>query len=81
MIHYTPTQQAMLDVLSDGCPHSRLELHGCLRDELGDIGNIKVHLSNLRKRLRLISEDVVCVYVRGDLRYQHIKLLVKQSVC
>jgi hypothetical protein len=72
---YTPTQQAMLDVLSDGQAHTRQELHACLPDELGPLSNINSHLCNTRKHLRPIGQDIVCELVNRRICYRHVRLL------
>ena len=65
----------MLAVLADGQPHTRDELHACLPDELGPGSNIRPHLSAIRKRLRLIGEDVICEWKDRKYLYRHIRLL------
>lgn len=72
---YTPTQQRMVDVLSDGQPHRREELHACLVDELGAVENIRVHLSALRAKLRPLGEDILCEYRGHQFYYRHVRLI------
>ena len=72
---YTPTQRAMLTVLADGLDHTRQELHACLPDSLGPLTNIKAHLCNLRKHLRPMGQDIVCVLVNRRICYRHVRLL------
>ncbi len=52
--------QRMLNLLSDGRPHTIQELHGCLEDELGELSNVWAHLTALRRALATRGEDVVC---------------------
>ncbi len=73
---FTPTQQAMLDVLADGLPHTRKELHACLPDELGALVNIQPHLCKLRKRLQQDGEDVICCLVNRSICYRYVRLIV-----
>ena len=75
MNDFTLTQQAMLDVLADGLPHTREELHACLPDELGPLGNIRRHLVAIRKVLRPKGHDIVCERVRRRSHYRHVRLL------
>ena len=75
MTDFTPTQQAMLDVLADGLPHTREELHACLPDELGNPRNVHHHLYPLRKQLRLMGQDILCEWVNHRPRYRHVILL------
>lgn len=70
---YTATQQAMLDILSDGLPHTREELHACCGPSCRR--TIQVHLSHIRKKLRPKGEDILCTYTNRGWRYQHVRLL------
>ena len=72
---YTVTEQAMLDVLSDGKEHSKEEIRRCLPDDLSD--NIKSHLYNLRRKIRSGGRDIVCLSKgrQRPVRYQLVKLL------
>lgn len=72
---FTPTQQCMLDVLSDGQAHTREELHACLPDEMGALSNIQAHLCAIRKQLRPIGQDILCEFKHRTLHYRHIGLL------
>ena len=53
-------QQRMMDLLSDGNPHTSKELHGCLEDELGPVSNIDPHLDAIRKKIRPTGQDLIC---------------------
>lgn len=77
--HFTPTQQAMLDVLAGGRPHTRDELHACLPDELGEANNVHAHLSAIRKRLRSKGEDIVCRRLTGVPLYTWVRLVAVGS--
>jgi len=73
--HFTPTQKAMLNVLSDGHRHTREELHACLPDELGPISNIRTHLMHIRKKLRPAGQDIICELFQRRIHYRCIRLL------
>lgn len=75
---FTPTQQRMLDVLSDGGLHGKDELVRCMSDPLSD--NIKPHLHRLRKLLRPQGHDIVLQY-GPDRRwhYRHVVLLTSSN--
>lgn len=75
MARWTPTQKKLLAVLADGLPHSREELHACLWDEAGPLSNIQVHLSTIRKQLRLKGQDIVCEICHRAIHYRHVKLI------
>lgn len=72
---YTPTQRKMLAVLSDGLPHSKVELHACLHDDLGEMSNIRVHLANVRKHLRPKGQDVLTQFINRRLHYRLVRLI------
>lgn len=71
---FTPTQQAILKVLSDGEPHSKEDLRLALGDEMASMKTVRVHLSHIRKKLPE-KEFILCV-VRGyNISYQHVRRL------
>ena len=80
---YTPTQEAMLNVLADGFRHTREELYAVLPYELsrerveGARNCLKQHLFNLRARLGLGGQTIVCEYYGGRYMYRWIRLLVQ----
>ncbi len=73
--NFTPTQAAMLKVLSDGKSHTKEELHACLPDELGDKKNIRPHLTAIRKKLRPAGQDIVSRCSDGEFRYSWVRLI------
>ncbi len=77
MPNITPTQTRMLEVLADGLPHTRQELHKCLNDELSPLTAIHDPISKLRKVLRPIGQDIVCELApnKGGIKYRHVRLL------
>lgn len=73
---FTPTQQAMLQVLSDGMPHRKEDLYACLPEGYySDIRVVTVHVSNLRKLLKPQGMDIVCEYRYGVYMYRQVRLL------
>ena len=72
---FTPTEQKMLAILADGLPHTQEELHACLYDDLGRLGNIHMHISNIRKILRPCGESIICEFFRRKRWYRHVRLL------
>jgi DNA-binding CsgD family transcriptional regulator len=70
---FTPTERAMLKVLSDGRRHSKDDLKCCC----GPCGSqtVNFHLANIRRKLRARHEDIVCVLRHKSLWYQHVRLL------
>lgn len=58
---FTPVEQKMLKVLSDGRGHKTMELYNCLVDDLSPIRNVSVHVRNIRQKLRRVGEAIVAV--------------------
>jgi len=67
---FTPTQQAIVNVLNDGRLHSREELLLCLDDDLADIKTLNVHLCNIRKKLTPQGYLLDCVVRNRRLHYR-----------
>jgi hypothetical protein len=72
---YTPTQQRMLEVLSDGQLHRPEELRACLNDDLQPIKHVTTHLAGIRKNLRLVHEDIVFQIIDGERYYRHVRFV------
>lgn len=73
---FTPTETCMLELLADGKPHTRRELHACLPDELGGLVNVRRHLCNIRRKLTSRGEAVICVLHLRRICYQRVRVLV-----
>jgi hypothetical protein len=78
-MEFTPTQQRILKILSDGRPHSITELRTALNDELAVRCALKVHICHIRKKLRPIGQDIL-FEITGKIdgtyySYRHVRLL------
>jgi hypothetical protein len=71
----SPVQRKMLEVLADGLPHRRAELHACLWDREGAMRNIRTHLSIIRKHLNERGESIICEMHEKHICYRHVRLL------
>ncbi len=71
----TPVQTRMVEVLSDGLPHTRKELEACLFDELSGRNAMNMQLSRLRKKLRPNGEDILCEWCAKQYMYRRVRLL------
>lgn len=71
---FTRTQRILLGILADGMPHSREELRVAI-DGLATFNNLQKHLTEIRRRIRPQSEDIICEYSRRRLCYRHVRLL------
>lgn len=74
-IGYTPTHARMLEVLADGMPHTRRELHACLWDEASALTAIQRHISTLRQLLLPKGQTIVCEFHKRSICYRHVRLL------
>lgn len=74
-IHYTPIQQRILKVLSDGMRHHWTEIRDAVGDEYINKRNINNYMFLLRKKLRLLDQEIVCEIVGFALHYRHVILL------
>lgn len=74
--HYTPTERRILAVLSDGEIHMREELMKCLPDpEFSTNTHLNDHLVVLRKKLRAMGQDIVCVSHKRRYAYRQMRHL------
>jgi len=71
---FTPTQQRIMDLLSDGKPHCKDELQKCLSDELAGDTAVGFHLTAIRKVLSKRNEGVLCVLVNRKIAYRYVAL-------
>lgn len=60
MIVYTPIQRRIMHLLSDGKLHTKAELHKCILDDLSENTTVNMHITFLRKKLRLIGQTIIC---------------------
>jgi len=71
---FTPTQWRMMEVLADCEPHSVAELHGCADDELSTAAVVRVHVANLRRKLRPHGNDIIYERRQNTSYYRLIKI-------
>lgn len=60
---FTPTEGRIIALLSDGLNHRRAEILACI-DEFADGNTMRVHIFNIRTKLKKRGRDVVCTYDR-----------------
>ena len=72
---YTPTEYRILNLLKDGLPHHKTEVHKCLYDELSQLDSLAPHICRLRAKLLQRGETVVAVIRNKTTFYQHFRLL------
>jgi hypothetical protein len=76
-IRWTITEHRIAEMLSDGYPHLPADLMVCIADDLADKHALELHISNMRKKLNPIGEDIVCRFNHKRIYYQHVRLLTK----
>ena len=74
-VGFTPIESRIVEVLSDGLPHKKEELHAKLSDELGQLKNVRSHICNIRKKLRIAGQDIVCEFRKDGFFYRQVRLL------
>lgn len=72
---YTETEKRILKTLSDGHRHTRDEIAACLPELPNNYKLINTHISNIRRRLRLRGEEIVCELNNRRICYRHVRLL------
>jgi hypothetical protein len=70
----SPIQQQMLEILSDGLPHLRSELHTCCGPS-SEKGTVSWHVHRIRQFLKPKGEAIICVLHHNRIHYQHVRLL------
>jgi DNA-binding response OmpR family regulator len=77
---FTKNERRILHVLSDGENHFKEELLASLVDDMADLSALMMHISRLRKKLRLVGEDIKCIVCDYGLCYCHVGLLEVQKL-
>jgi len=75
MSQYTPTEARLVDMLSDGKPHSRRELLTCIDDDQAVFSNLRWHLCSVRKKVKPLGEDILFISGNFQSGYQHVRTL------
>lgn len=72
---FTPTEQRILTLLSDGLAHSKVELDRCVNDELAGSNTLSVHLARLRYKLDEVGQTILCNRRNGCVLYSHVRFI------
>lgn len=72
-LDWTRTQYAILELLSDGKPHSRREIHKECCGPSTEDNTMRVHIHKLRKRLRVIGQDITTFRENNVTYYQRVR--------
>jgi len=77
----TKTQKKILELLSDGDRHHKNDMIRDLgKQDSEDPGKLlRVHITNLRKILNPIGQDIVCQRYNRSLYYRWVRLIGSNS--
>lgn len=75
---YTPTQERILNLLSDGLPHTRAEIQSLLPDSLSALAAIRKHICYLRKHLPP-DQRIICEVTNGRKAHYCLMQLVGKA--
>ena len=67
--NFTPTQNAILTVLSDGVPHHRQELMDCIDDPEPSSNQFHQALFRLRQRLKPLGQNIIVTLLNRRIAY------------
>lgn len=70
----TPTEQRLYDILSDGLAHPSAQLHATLGDDMTDMVTLRMHISNLRRKLQHHGRDIAARQ-NGHTSYRLVRYL------
>lgn len=82
-MHYTPIEQRIIDLLSDGLPHERNDVleHVGMRDTEYTLHNLAVSIMRLRPKIRAMGQEIVTEHRRNGIAYRHVILLSGRDPC
>ena len=69
---------AMMELLEDGNPHTRNELHALCAPG-SERETVQVHLSNIRKKIQRDGYTIACVFHQQKICYQLFRTLRSAS--
>lgn len=76
---FTPTQQRIVDLLSDGDAHTLEEVRLCLLDTEADSNNVYFHINQLRQRLRARNKGIRTERINGMGYYRLVRVVPNTS--
>ncbi len=72
---FTAVELRILAVLSDGMRHRKEELLPCLWADGGTAANLRIHITNIRKKLPQ-GQTIICENANRVNGYRHVRLLL-----
>ncbi len=79
MFTFTKVEHKVLGLLSDGLPHPRKEVFDSFEEPHMALSTMRHHISNVRRKLRLIGQDIICGVAGRRIYYQHVRLMLRAS--
>jgi hypothetical protein len=77
---FSETEIKMLQVLQDGVDHGKPQLKECLPDpKYTSDANLSNYISNLRRKLRMINHDIVCVVRNRKGHYRWVRSILSDE--
>lgn len=76
---FSPTERVMMDILSDGQPHTREELHGCLQDDMQPLKKVRQWMTKLRKKLRPHGQTIRTERTDGLVCYRLTRTINQEA--
>lgn len=74
---FTPTEQRIIDLLSDGLPHARSELMGLLNDDMTTVKTLGMHIYRIRNKLAGHGQNIITEVVGGrrQIHFRYVRLI------
>lgn len=84
-MHYTATEQRIIDLLGDGLPHERDEVVERILPNVKEPqkhrNTVAVHIFFLRSKIRALGEDIITELRKGGIHYRRVVLLPGTKLC
>lgn len=78
-VHLTPTQQRIVDQLSDGYRHHRDDVLRCLDDPEADFGAMATAIHRLRNVIQKVGYDVTCEVYMNKIQYRLVRTINQKN--
>jgi DNA-binding response OmpR family regulator len=74
-VHFTLTERAILDLLADGVARPVDDVVKVLGDPYAERATLRVHISNMRKKIGHLRHEIVCEYRNQRTMYRYVLLV------
>lgn len=76
---FTPIQERVIQLLSDGKRHHREEIKLAIHDDKIADSTVRAVVFRLNKRLEPVGEKILCEYSGNRYSYRHVRLIGRQD--